>query len=243
MWYWLFKYALFTPGLRLVLWPKVIGKDNLPAHGGAVIAANHSSAWDTVILPACIPRRVTFPAKAELFTRTRNPVHNLVAWFLRSIGQVPVDRRGGRASVDALGTIHDTLAGGELVGIFPEGTRSPDDRLYQAKTGVARLLLTTDVPLIPVGLLGMRRRFPFRPTIIIGDPVSYSDLAQGTASHEVLRWVADDVMARIRDLTGQTYVDVYGASVKKGILTAEEIEAAVTDDPHDGAPRPLPTKE
>lgn len=238
MWYWLFKYVLFTPGIRLILRPKVEGMEKIPVTGGVVLAANHSSAWDTLILPAMVRRRVTFPAKAELFQMSiKHPGRSIVAIFLKAIGQVPI-HRGGRSSSDGLGKVHATLQEGNVVGIFPEGTRSVDGRLYRAHTGVSRLALTTDVPVIPVGLVGMDRRFPFRPRIVVGDPVTYYDLAAGKDEHGVLRWVADDVIARIAELTGQTYVDLYGSSVKRGRVTPEEADAQITADPHRGAPRP-----
>ncbi len=238
MWYWLFKYVAFSPTIRICLWPKVIGKDNIPASGAAVLAANHQSGWDTVILPAMLHRRVTFPAKAELFEKSwKHPGRSALAIFLSAIGQVPV-QRGSRSSSTALAAVHHVLDDGELVGIFPEGTRSRTGQLYRAQTGVAKLILESDVPLIPVGLKGMDRRFPFRPTIVIGEPVRYSDLVWGANDHAVLRWVADDVMDQIRQLSGKTYVDLYGTSVKKGSLSEAEIAAQSTDDPHWGKPRP-----
>lgn len=243
--YWLFKYALFTPWIYLTMRPRVIGRDKLPK-GGVIFAANHSSAFETVFLAAMIPRKVTFLAKVELFRyRRRDVAHNIVAWFLKVVGQVPVDRSGGRSAVDAMGPIVEHLSGNHAVAIFPEGTRSPDGRLYRGKTGVARLALLGEFPVVPVALSNTTGSFGRllrqRPTIRFGEPVTYAEFLGRQDDADVLRWVTDDVMAHIQDLTGQTYVDMYANAVKSGSASAEVVAAKVLDNPHAGKAKPVPT--
>jgi 1-acyl-sn-glycerol-3-phosphate acyltransferase len=141
LFYWIFKWSLFLPVVRLVWRPKVTGRENVPESGPAIVVCNHTSAVETFIVPAVIPRRLTFPAKAELFAEGGGPAKRLVAWFLTVVGQVPMDRSGGRASAGSMDSVLQVLKNGELLAIFPEGTRSPDGRLYKGKTGVARLVL------------------------------------------------------------------------------------------------------
>ena len=156
MFYWIFKWSLFLPVVRLVWRPKVTGRENVPGSGPAIVVCNHTSAVETFIVPAVIPRRLTFPAKAELFAEGGGPAKRLVAWFLTVVGQVPMDRSGGRASAGSMDSVLQVLKNGELLAIFPEGTRSPDGRLYKGKTGVARLVLQARVPVIPVGIRDTR---------------------------------------------------------------------------------------
>ena len=212
-----FKYALVRPICRVFFRPWVEGEENIPDTGGVVLAGNHLSAGDTFLLPAMITRRMTFPAKAELFMGTGFK-GRLLAWFLTVVGQVPMDRSGGRASADALRPIYEVLERGDVVGIFPEGTRSRDGRLYRGRTGVARLALTAGVPVIPVGFVGTQfHRGPFgipmmkRPGIRIGKPLDFSE-HYGEIDGSVYRQVTDDVMEAIRQLTGQEYVPVYSSS-------------------------------
>lgn len=246
MYYWFFKYALFAPLVRVLWRPKVTGRENIPAHGPVILAANHLSAWDTILLPAMIRRKVRFAAKAELFAPGGSPRHRVVAWFIKAIGQVPMDRGGGRASVDGLAPILQTLAEGHVVGFFPEGTRSPDGRLYKGKTGVARVALHSGAPVVPVGMVGTlvrrgRSGLPtMRPQIHIGAPLRYPDLAAAPDARDTTRWVTDDVMAAIQDLTGQEYVNAYGVTVKKGEIDAAEVAARILPDPHAAGPaRPV----
>ncbi len=217
MYYTLFKYLLFRPVCRFLFRPWVQGEHHIPATGGAVLAGNHLSAGETFLLPALIRRPMTFPAKAELFRGDKGWQSKVVAWFLRAVGQVPLDRSGGRASAQSLQPVMDVLLRGGLVGIFPEGTRSPDGRLHRGRTGVARLALAARVPVIPVGFFNTQMRpGPFgipwmtRPGIVIGEPLRFDsyDLA-GDDEHAVLREVTDEVMRAIQALTGQEYVDEY----------------------------------
>lgn len=214
--YTLFKYALFRPVCLVVFRPWVEGEENIPATGGVVLAGNHLSAGDTFLLPAMITRRMTFPAKAELFHQ--KGLGRIVSWFLRAVGQVPMDRSGGRASADGLRPIYEVLEHGGVVGIFPEGTRSHDGRLYRGRTGVARLALGARVPVVPVGFVGTQFQkglfgIPVmkRPGIRIGAPLDFSEHF-GESDGAVYREVTDQVMAAIAELTGQEYVPVYSNS-------------------------------
>lgn len=231
MWYTLFKYILFRPGMKILLHPKLSGEHNIPARGAAVLASNHLGMADTLALPALIRRRLTFPAKKELFEGTSFR-GRIVAWFLRAVGMVPLDRSGGRASAGGLGPIDQVLADGGLAAIFPEGTRSPDGELFKGHTGVARLALDSNVPVIPVAMvdtLVVRNRIGL-PTmrgghIIIGKPLDYSPWRRQSDDAKVLRWITDDVMTHIQQMSGQDYVAVYGFRVKHGNLRDTDLSA------------------
>lgn len=229
MWYRFFKYALFRPGVRLLMHPELVGESNIPDTGAAVLASNHLDAGDTFTLPALMRRHLIWPAKKELF-EGRGLRMRVVAWFLRAVGMVPLDRSGGRASVDAMGPVEAELAAGQLIGIFPEGTRSPDGKLYRGHTGVARLALENAVPVVPVGMVStrLRRGFLGLPTmkdarIIIGAPIDYTPWKGQADSVRVLRWVTDDIMAHVQELTGQEYVNVYASRVKYGNLKGKDL--------------------
>src|ERR1700753_2291447 len=156
MWYWLFKYVFMGPLLALLGRPKIEGLDYVPSSGPAILASNHLAVADSFYLPLVVRRRITFLAKAEYFTGT-----GLKGWFLRwfysSAGQVPIDRSNADAAQAALETAQGLLEKGKLLGMYPEGTRSPDGRLYKGKTGLARLALETGVPVIPVAMIGTNR--------------------------------------------------------------------------------------
>lgn len=225
MWYQVFKYTIFVPLVKFGWGTKVIGRENFPRKGGAILASNHIGALDSLAIPASMPRRITFPAKAELFTGEGGLGSKIVAWFLKTVGMVPMDRSGGRASAQALGSITSVLADGHVVAIFPEGTRSPDGRLYKGKTGMARMALTNNVPVIPVGVAGTKSfKGPFglpwlwRPVVIIGAPLDFSAYATAKPSTKLLRWVTDETLSAIQQLTGQEYADVYATRVKHGDL-------------------------
>ena len=221
MWYQFFKFTIFKPLVKFGYGTRVIGKENFPRKGGAILASNHIGALDSLVIPASMPRKITFPAKAELFVGDRGVGSRIVAWFLKAVGQVPMDRSGGRASADALGSITSVLAEGHVVAIYPEGTRSPDGRLYKGKTGMARMVLSNDVPVIPVGVIGTKsHKGPFgipwsrRPVVIIGEPLDFSPYATAKPSTKLLRWVTDETLAASQRLTGQEYADVYATRVK-----------------------------
>ena len=183
MWYRFFKIFIFRPLVRFGFRARIHGAENVPTHGGAILVSNHIATMDPVIIPAMLPRKVTFPAKAELFDGSKNLGRAIVAWFLKAIGMVPMDRGGGRASAASLRAISDVLDAGKVIGIFPEGTRSPDGRLYKGKTGMARMVLASGAPVLPVGLIGTQTVRGFlgipwvrRPVVVVGEPLDFSDL-------------------------------------------------------------------
>lgn len=241
MWYGFFKSALLGPLVKYGFKARIVGAENVPARGGAILVSNHIGAMDSVIIPAMLPRRLTFPAKAELFTGEHGLGSKIVAWFLKAVGMVPMDRGGGRASAASLGTIAQVLAAGEVVGIFPEGTRSPDGRLYKGKTGMARMVLANDVPVIPVGMVGTQKvdglfGIPWvrRPVMIVGEPLRFSEYNDQPADTRTLRWVTDETLHAIQQLTGQDYADVYASRVKVGDLKDTGSDAFLLPRPGGG---------
>ncbi len=244
MLYWIFKWTFFVWGVRLLFGARIEGEENIPVSGPAIMVGNHISSGDTFLLPALMKRRLTFPAKAELFLG-RGLGTRFIAWFLKSVGQVPMDRSGGRASASSMEGVLGVLRHGELLGIFPEGTRSPDGRLYKGKTGVARLVLEANVPVVPVGFVRtewIRTRlgipWMWRPLIKVGAPLDFSEYAAGAGDRDILRWVTDEIMAAVQELTGQIYVDAYGTSVKTAEAEGREFNALVLPRPGDGRPKP-----
>ena len=221
MLYWLLKYVLLGPLLRLLYRPQVTGMENIPATGPAILASNHLSFSDSFFLPLVCPRRITFLAKAEYFNGK-----GFKGWFSRmfftGVGQVPIDRSGATAAEDALTTGLRILGQGDLLGIYPEGTRSPDGRLYRGKTGVARMALEAGVPVIPVAMIDTEKIQPIgskvprvmRVGIRIGAPLDFSRYEGMENDRFVLRSMADEIMYELMDLSGQEYVDVYAARAK-----------------------------
>ncbi len=222
MFYWLLKRVLVGPLLHLLFRPWVEGIENIPREGPAIVASNHLSFSDSLFLPLVVPRRVTFLAKIDYFTG-RGLRGRLTAAFFRQAGQVPVDRSGGRASEAALRTGLRVLGGGDLLGIYPEGTRSPDGRLYRGKTGVARMALEARVPVIPVAMIDTEKAQPPGQTlpnirqvgVRIGRPLDFSRYYGLESDRFVLRSITDEIVYEIMRLSGQEYVDVYAASVKE----------------------------
>ena len=249
-WYSFLKYGLVRPFVKVAYAPRVVGAENIPETGGVVLACNHTSATETYMMPALIRRQVTYPAKAELFRKgkgVRGLPQTAVAWALGAVGQVPLDRSGGRASLDGLGPVLKVLGDGGVVGIFPEGTRSVDGRLYKGKTGVARLALAANAPVVPVafinaevtsklfGLVPMSRH----PEVRFGRPLEFGRYAGCQDDRAVVRWVTDEIMNAIRELSGQIYVDAYGTSVKYGGMSPEDADAKILPRPG-GGPAPTP---
>lgn len=244
MWYTFFKIFIFRPLVRHGFRARIHGAGNVPTSGGTILVSNHIATMDPVIIPAMLPRKVTFPAKAELFNGGRNIGRIIVAWFLKAIGMVPMDRGGGRASAVSLQAISDVLDSGQVVAIFPEGTRSPDGRLYKGRTGMARMVLASGAPVIPVGLTGTQTVRGFlgipwvrRPVVTVGKPLDFSDLRGREAETHALRWVTEEVLAAIQQLTGQEYADVYATRVKYGDLKEKGSDEFVLPRPG-GGPRP-----
>ena len=245
MLYWVFKWAMFTPLVRLLFQPWIEGEENLPDVGPAILVSNHIAAGDTFILPAMIKRRLTFPAKAELF-HGHGVGGRVVSWFLRNVGQLPMDRSGGRASAGSMEGVLGVLKAGGLLGIYPEGTRSPDGRLYKGKTGVARLVLQAGVPVIPVAMINTQVKrsrvlgIPtiWRPGIRIGKPMDFRAYTGVGNDRQVLRWITDEIMNAVMELSGQVYVDAYGASVKTAIKEGKAFDAKVASRPGEGRSGP-----
>ena len=232
--YWLLKYVVLGPILRLLFWPKVEGRDNVPRHGAAIIASNHLSFCDSIFMPLMVKRRkVTFVAKAEYFTG-RGLKGFLIKMFFVSTGTIPVDRSGGRAAQAALDTGLRVLREGKLFGIYPEGTRSPDGRLYRGKTGVARLALESGAPVIPVVMLNADKIQPpgkalpklMRPHIRFGEPITFERYAGLAGDRFVERAVTDEIMYELMELSGREYVDVYAQKVKSAQAKTGRTEAA-----------------
>ena len=230
MLYWLYKHVIFGPWLHLFWRPKVEGLENIPEDGAAILASNHLSFCDSVFLPLVVPRRVTFLAKQEYFTGTGIKGF-LSRLFFAGSGQVPIDRSSGRAADAALETGKRILRQGELLGIYPEGTRSPDGRLYRGKTGVARMALEVGVPVIPVAMMNTNKVQPpgkvwpriARVHIRIGKPLDFAKYEGLAADRLVQRSMTDEVMYALMALSGQEYVDVDASRVK-----AEARRAAAT---------------
>jgi 1-acyl-sn-glycerol-3-phosphate acyltransferase len=233
MWYWLFKYILMGPLLLLLGRPKVEGLEHIPDSGPAILASNHLAVADSFYLPLVVHRRITFLAKAEYFTGT-----GLKGWFTRWFytvsGQVPIDRSSADAAQGALDTAKRLLDAGKLMGMYPEGTRSPDGRLYKGKTGLARLALETGVPVIPVAMIGTDLVNPAgsnmwrfgQVTVRIGKPLDFTRFDGLAGNRFIERAVIDEVMYELMQLSGQEYVDLYAADVKHGVPAPEQTSAA-----------------
>ncbi len=224
MFYWLLKRVILGPFLRLIFRPWVEGLENVPDQGAAILASNHLSFSDSIFLPLVVPRRITFLAKADYFTG-RGPKGRAKAAFFKGVGQVPVDRSGGKASEAAMRTGLALLAKGELLGIYPEGTRSADGRLYRGKTGVARMALEARVPVLPVAMIDTEKIQPpgkvfpkiMRVGIRIGKPLDFSRYEGMESDRFVLRSITDEIMYELMTLSGQEYVDMYATKAKAEI--------------------------
>ncbi|GAA3037490.1 lysophospholipid acyltransferase family protein [Actinokineospora globicatena] len=222
MLYWLMKRVLLGPILHLFFRPRVEGLEHVPATGGALLASNHLAVSDSFFLPLVVPRRMTFPAKLEYFTGSGFKGW-FKKWFLTGIGQIPIDRSGGNAAQAALDTVIRLLREGHLVGIYPEGTRSPDGRLYKGKTGVARIALEAGVPVLPVIMIGTDKANPigskiWKPypiRIRIGPPLDFSRYAGLQGDRFVERSITDEIMYALMELSDQEYVDIYAAKAKE----------------------------
>jgi 1-acyl-sn-glycerol-3-phosphate acyltransferase len=220
-----FSRVVAGPFLHAMGRPAVAGLENIPETGAAILASNHLSIIDSVYLPLMVPRPVVFPAKAEYFA-ARGPVGRLWAAYLRSTNQLSINRGGARAAQETLDAALEILAAGDLFGFYPEGTRSPDGKLYRGRSGIGYLAVNSGAPVIPVAMLGTRKMMPpgksylvpSKISIRIGTPMTFPDLS-GIAPARARREVADRVMAAIRELSGQEYVHMY-ASDRKAEMTA-----------------------
>jgi len=205
--------------------PKVKGLRNVPGNGPVIIASNHLSFSDSIFMPLVVPRKVTFLAKSEYFT-SPGPKGLLKKLTFIALGQVPVDRSGGRRSEAALITGLKILGEGKCLGIYPEGTRSPDGRLYKGRTGIARLAIESGAPIIPVAMFNTEKIQPtgtvvpkvMRVEMIFGEPMYF----EGDSTDLLyLREVTDKIMATIQALSGQEYVDTYATKAKKNLEEEE----------------------
>jgi 1-acyl-sn-glycerol-3-phosphate acyltransferase len=225
MFYWLMKYIFLGPLLRLVYRPKAIGLENIPEEGPVILASNHLSFVDSLFIPLVVKRRVVFLGKADYFDSWKT------RWFVRAANVIPVRREGGSASEAAIRTGIGALEQGMVVGIYPEGTRSPDGRLYRGKTGVARMAIEGKAPVVPVAVEGTREVMPLdaklprlrgRVTVRFGKPLHMDRYADRPRDRFVLRSATDEIMYEIMMLSGQEYVDEYAARVKDELKRAEE---------------------
>ena len=222
MLYWLLKYIFLGPVLRLIFRPQVEGLHHVPADGPAILASNHLSFSDSIFMPLVVKRKVTFVAKAEYFTG-RGLKGVLTKAFFLGTGCIPVDRSGGQAARAALDTQLRVLRSGNLAGIYPEGTRSPDGRLYRGKTGVARLALESGAPVVPVAMLNSDVIQPtgklipklMRVKIRFGSGIDFAKRYPGkTGDRMVERAITDEIMYELMELSGREYVDVYAQKFK-----------------------------
>ncbi|MCC9737783.1 1-acyl-sn-glycerol-3-phosphate acyltransferase [Streptomyces sp. MNU89] len=221
MFYYVLKYVLLGPLLRLTFRPRIQGLEHVPEDGAAIVAGNHLSFSDHFLMPAILHRRITFLAKAEYFTGP-GLKGRLTAAFFRSIGQIPVDRSGRQAGQTAITEGLKVLGSDELLGIYPEGTRSHDGRLYKGRVGVAVMAIRAGVPVVPCAMQGTfeiqppgrRLPRPGRVTIRFGAPMDFSRFAGMERERAVLRAVTDEIMYEIMKLSGQEYVDLYANEAK-----------------------------
>jgi 1-acyl-sn-glycerol-3-phosphate acyltransferase len=221
--YWLAKCTLGV-ALKIVFRPWSRGHRNVPKRGPVILASNHLSFSDHFFGPLPLPRKVVFLAKAEYFTGPG--LKGLVSRaFFYGVGQIPIDRTGGEASERALRSGLRVLASGNVLGIYPEGTRSPDGRLYRGRTGVARLALESRVPVVPCAMMrtfeflppgSHNPRLSIRPGAIFGPPMEFSRYYGRETDRDALRAVTDEIMAEIAKLSGQEYVNLYAKQVKEG---------------------------
>lgn len=215
------KTFVLGPVLKTLFRPWVKGLDNVPASGAAILASNHLSFSDSIFMPLMVPRPVVFLAKSEYFTG-KGVKGKLTAAFFRLTNQLPMDRSGGAASAQSLNAGMDVLKNGSLLGIYPEGTRSPDGTLYRGRTGIARMALEAKVPVVPVIMVDTDTAMPIgqrlprivRVGIVIGEPLDFSRYAGMENDRYILRSVTDEIMVALQRLGEQKYEDVYASTVK-----------------------------
>ena len=225
--YFILKNLLLGPLLKLLFRPWVRGMENIPSSQAAILASNHLSFSDSIFLPLQSRRALVFLAKSECFTG-KGIKGALTRWFFKGTGQLPIDRSGGKASEAALNTGLAVLAGNQVLGIYPEGTRSPDGRLYRGRTGIARMALEAKVPVLPVAMIDTEKVQPIgkrlprirRIGIVVGEPLDFSRFDGMEGDRIVLRAVTDEIMYELMKLSGQEYVDAYASSVKEKLARA-----------------------
>jgi 1-acyl-sn-glycerol-3-phosphate acyltransferase len=213
--------SILEPTLGVLFRPEVEGLEHVPDEGPAIIASNHLSFSDSIFMPLVVSRRVTFLAKSEYFTG-KGIKGRTTATLFRALGQVPVDRSGGKAGEEALTTGLEILEQGDLLAIYPEGTRSPDGRLYRGRTGIARLALESGVPVIPVAMVNTDKIQPpgkvlpkiMRVGIKFGEPLNFERYEGMSQDRFVLRSITDEIMYSLMEMGGQEYVDIYASRAK-----------------------------
>ncbi len=231
--YWFLKIVL-TPWLYLMWRMRVQGRKNIPRRGAAILAANHTSFLENLLVPASQRRRVTYLAKADYFDSWKT------RWFFSGSGQIPIPRTGGSATEAAMQAAEGVINAGGLFGIYPEGTRSPDGRLYRGKTGAARIALATGAPLLPVGVIGTRDLMrpgqmlprPGKVTIVVGEPLDVDKYRNWPDEQAAARALTDELMKQIQELSGQDYVDRYSERARR-VRRGQDAEA--TDEPAEAA--------
>ena len=222
MWYFLLKNIILGPILKVLFRPWVRGAEKIPTDGSAILASNHLSFSDSIFLPLMLRRPVVFLAKSEYFTG-KGIKGTLSRWFFKGTGQLPIDRSGGKASEAALNTGLGVLAQSQLLGIYPEGTRSPDGRVFRGRTGIARMVLEAKVPVFPVAMIDTEKVQPIgrklprirRIGVVVGEPLDFSRFAGMEGDRLVLRAVTDEIIYELMKLSGQEYIDVYASTLKE----------------------------
>jgi 1-acyl-sn-glycerol-3-phosphate acyltransferase len=226
MFYWFMKNLIAGPLVKTVFRPWVTGTDNIPKTGAVILASNHLSVIDSIFLPLVIDRRISFLAKSDYFMG-----RGLKGWaiknFLKGTGMLPIDRSGGKASEASLNTGLGVLARGEVLGIYPEGTRSPDGKMYRGRTGVARMILEAHVPVVPVAMIDTEKVMPIgsklpkvrRIGVIFGEPLDFSRFEGLEGDRFILRSITDEIMYELNRISGQEYVDVYASSIREKLAS------------------------
>ena len=226
MFYWFMKNLVAGPLVKTVFRPWVTGADNIPKTGAVILASNHLYVVDSIFLPLVIERRISFLAKSDYFMG-----RGLKGWaiknFLKGTGMLPIDRSGGKASEASLNTGLKVLARGEVLGIYPEGTRSPDGKLYRGRTGVARMILEAHVPVVPVAMIDTEKVMPIgsklpkvrRIGVIFGEPLDFSRFEGLESDRFILRSITDEIMYELNRISGQEYVDIYASSIREKLAS------------------------
>lgn len=227
-WYWVFKHILMGPFLRVYNRPEIEGAENIPDTGSAIIASSHQSVMDSFFFPLMCDRQLTFLAKKEYFEGD-GLVGKAQKWFFSTVGQVPIDRNSEDAAANATEAARKVFAQGDLLGIYPEGTRSPDGRIYKGKTGMARTALECKQPIVPVVMIGSRNANPIgswllRPAKVkmkVGEPVDPIEFVTSRGldphSREAIRALTDHITELFSSMSGYPYVDMYAADVKAAL--------------------------
>jgi 1-acyl-sn-glycerol-3-phosphate acyltransferase len=222
MFYWLMKNIIAGPILKGIFRPWVVGAHHVPSEGPVILASNHLSFVDSVFLPLVIDRGMVFLAKSEYFTG-KGLRGWATKWFMKGTGMLPIDRSGGKASEASLNTGLRVLSEGKVLGIYPEGTRSPDAKLYRGRTGIARMVLEAGVKVIPVAMIDTEKVMPIgakwpklrRLGVIFGEPLDFSRFEGFEEDRFILRAITDEIIYELAGLSGQQYEDVYASSKRE----------------------------